>query len=81
MDDQARNEDDDNRITRGLATAIDLIVQVLVIGLLCRCGKLLLILLGASICSPVVSRKSEKAKKRLMKGEMSLYSKWEGRPM
>jgi hypothetical protein len=34
VDDQARNEDDDSKITVGLATAIeDLIVQVLVIGL------------------------------------------------
>ena len=37
MDDQARNKDDDSRITGGLATAIeDLIVQVLVIGLSCQ---------------------------------------------
>ena len=40
MDDQAHNEDDDSRITGGLATAIeDLIVQVLVIGLSCRWVK------------------------------------------
>ena len=40
MDDQTCNEDDDSRITGGLATAIgDLIVQVSVIGLSCRCVK------------------------------------------
>lgn len=37
---------------------------------------LLLILLGASDCSPVVA---EKVKRRLMRGDMSLYSKWVGK--
>ena len=40
VDDQARNEDDDSRITGGLVTAIeDLIVQASVIGLSCWCVK------------------------------------------
>jgi hypothetical protein len=37
---------------------------------------LLLILLGASGCSPVVA---EKVKRRLMRGDMGLYSKWVGK--
>ena len=37
---------------------------------------LLLILLGASGCNPVVA---EKVKRRLMRRDMSLYSKWVGK--